>query len=58
VLELDEYLGPGCVTFIEWAEPALDLLVEPSVVEILHCSPTTRQVRISGPLATRLSKTC
>ncbi len=58
VLELDEYLGPGCVTFIEWAEPALDLLAEPSVVEILHRSPTTRLVRFSGPLATRLSKTC
>ena len=58
VLELDEYLGPGSVTFIEWAEPALDLLKEPSVVEILHRSPTTRRVRISGPLATRLSKTC
>ena len=58
VLELDEYLGPGTVTFIEWAEPALDLLVEPSVVEILHRSPTTRLVRLSGPLATRLSKTC
>ncbi len=58
VLELDEYLGPDFVTFIEWAEPALDLLVEPSVVDILHRSPTTRRVRISGPLAARLSKTC
>ncbi len=58
VLELDEYLGPGFVTFIEWAEPALDLLSGPSVVEILHRSPATRRVRISGPLASRLSKTC
>lgn len=59
VLELDEYLGPGSVTFIEWAEPALDLLEEPSIVELLHRSPTTRLVRISGPLAARLSsKTC
>ena len=58
-LELDEYLQPGSVTFMEWAEPALDLLEEPSVVEISHRSPTTRRVRISGPLAARLSsRTC
>ena len=55
VLELDEYLEPGSVTFMEWAEPALDLLEEPSVVEIQHRSPTTRRVRVSGPLAARLS---
>jgi tRNA threonylcarbamoyladenosine biosynthesis protein TsaE len=57
-LELDEYLEPGSVTFMEWAEPALDLLEEPSVVEVQHRSPTTRRVRISGPLAVRLSQTC
>jgi tRNA threonylcarbamoyladenosine biosynthesis protein TsaE len=58
-LDLDEYLRPSSVTFVEWADPALGLLVEPSVVEIFHRSPTTRRVRISGPLATRLSsKTC
>ena len=54
-LELDDYLLPGSVTFMEWAEPALDLLQEPGVVEILHRSPTTRRVRLSGPLAARLS---
>ena len=54
-LDLDEYLRPGSVTFVEWADPALGLLVEPSVVEIFHRSPTTRRVRISGPLAARLS---
>ena len=54
-LDLDEYLRPGSVTFVEWADPAFGLLVEPSVVEILHRSPTTRRVRISGPLAARLS---
>ena len=58
VLELDEHLGPGSVTFIEWAEPALDLLKAPSIVEILHRSPTTRRLEISGPLAARLSNTC
>lgn len=53
-LDLDEYLEAGPVTFIEWADPALDLLEEPSVVEIFHRSPTTRGVRLSGPLAARL----
>jgi tRNA threonylcarbamoyladenosine biosynthesis protein TsaE len=54
-LDLDEYLDAGSVTFVEWADPALRLLEEPSVVEILHRSPTTRRLRFSGPLATRLS---
>ena len=55
-LELDEYLDDDSVTFLEWAAPALDLLErEPSVVEILHRSPATRRVRLSGPLAARLS---
>ncbi len=54
-LDLDEYLDAGSVTFIEWADPALGLLEEPSVVEIFHRSPTTRRLRFSGPLATRLS---
>ncbi len=58
-LDLDEYLDAGSVTFMEWADPALGLLEEPSLVEISHRSPTTRRMRISGPLATRLSpKTC
>ena len=55
VLELDEYLDDDAVTFIEWAEPALDLMGEPpTVVEILHATPTTRRVRLSGPVAARL----
>ena len=54
-LDLDEYLDAGSVTFMEWANPALHLLEEPSVVEILHRTPTTRRVRLSGPLAARLS---
>jgi tRNA threonylcarbamoyladenosine biosynthesis protein TsaE len=56
-LDLDEYLQPSSVTFVEWADPALGLLEEPSVVEIFHRSPVTRRVRISGPLAARLSST-
>ena len=56
-LDLDEYLQPGSVTFVEWADPALGLFEEPSVVEIFHRSPNTRRVRVSGPLAVRLSST-
>jgi len=56
-LDLDEYLQPGSITFIEWADPALGLLEKPSVVELAHRSPETRRVRISGPLAARLSPT-
>ena len=54
-LDLDEYLNTDSVTFVEWAGPALGLLAEPSVVEIFHRSPATRRVRVSGPLAARLS---
>src|ERR687885_1885451 len=56
-LDLDEYLRPDSVTFVEWADPALGLLEEPNVVEISHRSPTTRRVRLSGPLAGGLSPT-
>jgi tRNA threonylcarbamoyladenosine biosynthesis protein TsaE len=54
-LDLDEYLDVDSVTFVEWANPALHLLEEPSVVEILHQTPGTRRLRLSGPLAARLS---
>jgi tRNA threonylcarbamoyladenosine biosynthesis protein TsaE len=56
-LDFDEYLDAGSVTFVEWADPALGLLQEPSVVEIFHRSPTTRRVWLSGPIAARLSAT-
>lgn len=55
VLELDEFLDDEAVTFIEWAEPALDLMDEPpTVVELLHATPTTRRVVLSGPVAARI----
>ncbi len=57
-LDLDEYLGADSVTFVEWADPALGLLEEPSVVELFHRSPTTRRARLSGPVAARLSTPC
>jgi tRNA threonylcarbamoyladenosine biosynthesis protein TsaE len=54
-LELEDYLDPGAVTFIEWAEPALGLLQNPTVVRVSHQTPTTRRVRVTGPAAERLS---
>ncbi len=55
VLELDDYLDPGAVTFIEWADPALDLLRDPTVVRIFHETPATRRVTIGGPAAVRFA---
>jgi tRNA A37 threonylcarbamoyladenosine biosynthesis protein TsaE len=57
VLELDDYLGPEAVTFIEWADPALDAIENPSLVHISHETPTTRSVSLEGPIKERLS-TC
>ena len=54
VLELDDYLEPDAVTFIEWAEPALDAIETPSLVSISHETPTTRSVRLEGPIVERL----
>lgn len=54
-LDLDEHLRPDAIAFVEWAEPALDLIGEPTVVEISHETATTRRVGISGPAARRLS---
>lgn len=54
VLELDDYLEPGAITFIEWAEPALGLIESPTVVRISHEGTETRGVEIHGPAATRL----
>jgi len=53
-LDLDEYLEPIAITFIEWADPALELLEGPSVVELSHQTPATRRVRLTGPIAARL----
>ena len=38
-LEFDDYLDPGAVTFVEWAEPVLDVIEEPTVVRISHQTP-------------------
>ena len=55
-LELDDYLDPGAVTFVEWAEPVLDIIGEPTVVRISHQTPTTRRVSIWGPAAERAER--
>ena len=55
-LELDDYLDPDAVTFVEWADPALEVIEEPTVVRISHQTPTTRRVSIRGPAAERVSR--
>jgi tRNA threonylcarbamoyladenosine biosynthesis protein TsaE len=57
VLELEDYLEPDAVTFIEWADPALGVIENPSIVRIYHETPTTRRIRLEGPAAERLA-TC
>ncbi len=54
VLELDDYLDPSAVTFVEWAEPALGLLENPTVISLSHQTPETRRVSLEGPVAERL----
>jgi len=55
VLELDDYIEPDAVTFIEWADPALGMIENPSIVHIYHESPTTRRISLQGPAAERLA---
>ena len=57
VLELDDYLDPRAITFIEWADPALGLLEDPTVVHLSHETPATRRVELRGPAERRL-KAC
>ena len=54
-LELEDYLEPDAVTFIEWAEPALGVIENPSIVRIYHETATTRRIRLEGPAAERLT---
>ena len=54
-LELEDYLEPDAVTFIEWADPALDIIENLSVVHIYHETPTTRCISLRGPAAVRLA---
>ena len=54
-LELDDYLEPDAVTFIEWADPALGAIENPSIVRIYHETPTMRRISLEGPAAERLA---
>jgi tRNA threonylcarbamoyladenosine biosynthesis protein TsaE len=56
VLELEDYLEPHAVTFIEWADPALGVIENPSIVHIYHETPITRHIRLEGPAAERLTQ--
>jgi tRNA threonylcarbamoyladenosine biosynthesis protein TsaE len=56
-LELDDYLGPGTITFIEWApKDALALIEDPTLVLISHQTPTTRRVTLQGPVGGRMPR--
>ena len=55
VLEIDDYLGPDAVTFIEWARPALEAVQDPTIVHLGHEGPASRRAALRGPVAGRLS---
>ena len=58
-LELDDYLDPGAITFVEWAEPALGVIEAPTFVRLSHQTPTTRRASLRGPAVERLAeRTC
>lgn len=56
VLEIDDYLDPEAITFVEWAAPALEAIRsarQPNLVSLSHRTPHTRDVRIEGPVTVR-----
>ena len=56
-LELDDYLDPEAVTFVEWApRDALGVIEDPTFVRISHQTPTTRRVSLAGPAARRVQR--
>jgi tRNA threonylcarbamoyladenosine biosynthesis protein TsaE len=55
-LELDDYLDPEAITFVEWAEPALGVIEDPTIVHISHQTSTTRRVNLAGAAARRMSR--
>jgi tRNA threonylcarbamoyladenosine biosynthesis protein TsaE len=57
VLELDDYLDPEAITFVEWAsEDALGAIEDPTLLLISHQTPTTRRVSLAGPAARRMPR--
>lgn len=55
-LDLDEHLRPDAIAFIEWADPALELLDDPSVILLSHGDGPTRDIRLGGPAARRAAR--
>jgi tRNA threonylcarbamoyladenosine biosynthesis protein TsaE len=55
VIEFEDYLRPDAVAFIEWAEPALGAIDDPTTVRLDHETPSTRRARVGGPVAERLT---
>ncbi|MGH3088355.1 MAG: tRNA (adenosine(37)-N6)-threonylcarbamoyltransferase complex ATPase subunit type 1 TsaE [Rubrobacteraceae bacterium] len=53
-LDFEEFLAPDEITFVEWAEPALEMIEAPTVISLSHQTPSTRRISISGPLAERM----
>ena len=57
VLELEDYLEPGAITFVEWApKDALGAIENPTLVLISHQTPTTRRVSLAGPAVRRMKR--
>jgi tRNA threonylcarbamoyladenosine biosynthesis protein TsaE len=57
VLELEDYLEPEAITFVEWApNDALGAIEDPTLVLISHRTPTTRQVSLTGPAVRRMPR--
>ncbi len=57
VLELEDYLDPEAVTFVEWApKDALGAIDDPTFVLISHQTPTTRRVSLAGPAVSRMPR--
>jgi tRNA threonylcarbamoyladenosine biosynthesis protein TsaE len=55
-LELDDYLDPRAITFVEWAsKDALGIIEDPTIVHISHQTSTTRRVNLAGAAARRMS---
>ena len=56
-LELDDYLDPEAITFVEWAsKDALGIIEDPTVVHVSHQTSTTRRVTLAGAAARRMSR--
>ena len=56
-MELDDYLDPDAITFVEWAsKDALGIVEDPTIVHISHQTSTTRTVSLAGAAAGRMPR--